>query len=156
MTQTIMIVATDEKGGIGKGGSIPWRLPADLKRFKARTMGHALIMGRATYDSIGRPLPGRTTYVVSRQQGLDIDGVEVFSSPEAALAAAQERHEVVFVAGGAQIYEALVGDCDHVERTVVSGDFDCDTHLDIELPDGFVLQRTAIEDGVEVEYWRRQ
>lgn len=152
-----MIVATDLQGGIGKDGGIPWKAPADMRRFKERTMGHALVMGRATYDSIGRPLPGRTTYVISRQPNLRIEGVEVFSTPEAALEAAQARHDTVFVAGGAQIYRALLSKCDVVERTLVPGGYDCDTKLDIDFHDGFELQ--GVEHGpddIDFETWVRK
>ena len=77
MTRLSVVVAADERGGIGHAGGLPWHLPEDLKRFKAITMGKPIVMGRRTWDSIGRPLPGRRSIVVSRQAGLAIEGAEV-------------------------------------------------------------------------------
>jgi dihydrofolate reductase len=107
-----IIVAADENGAIGLGGQMPWHLPADLKYFKATTLGHPVIMGRKTYASIGRPLPGRRNLVVSRQEGLQIEGCEVYPSLEAAAAAVAPAAEAPaeaadlapFIIGGAQIY----------------------------------------------------
>ena len=103
VTAVSIVVATDAKGGIGLGGSLPWRLPEDLRRFKALTMGNPIIMGRKTCDSIGRPLPGRHNIVVSRQAGLAIEGCTVVDSLDTGLAAAGSPPEV-FVIGGAEIY----------------------------------------------------
>lgn len=102
-----IVVAVAENGVIGAANALPWRLPDDLKRFKALTLGKPVVMGRKTYDSIGRPLPGRTNIVVSRQSGLTIPGCVVVSSIEAALAAAGAAPEVVLV-GGAQLYRAAL------------------------------------------------
>jgi dihydrofolate reductase len=98
-----IIVAADEQGGIGRDGGLPWHLPEDLKRFKALTMGKPIVMGRRTWDSIGRPLPGRRSLVVSRQPGFTAPGAEVFGSLEAALAAAASAPETCVI-GGAEIY----------------------------------------------------
>jgi dihydrofolate reductase len=93
---------------IGRGQSIPWDLPEDRKHFVAVTRGHALIMGRATYDSIGKPLPKRRNIVVSRQRGLRIEGVEVAGGLEEAIALARTADDAPRVIGGAQLYaEAL-------------------------------------------------
>ena len=103
-----IVVAVGEGGVIGKEGGLPWRIPEDLRHFKNVTMGHVMIMGRKTWDSIGRPLPGHTTFVVSRQPGLAIEGATVFPSLEAALARAWELDPEPRVVGGATIYaEAL-------------------------------------------------
>ncbi len=80
-----IIVATDERGAIGRGGGLPWRLPDDLKRFKALTMGKPIVMGRKTWDSIGKPLPGRHNIVITRQAGFAVPGVTVVASLEDAL-----------------------------------------------------------------------
>jgi dihydrofolate reductase len=103
VTAISVIVAIDERGGIGLAGGLPWRLPDDLKRFKALTMGKPIVMGRRTYDSIGRPLPGRHNIVVSREAGRRIEGCTVVDSLAAALAAAGAVPEV-FVIGGAELY----------------------------------------------------
>ncbi len=105
------IVAMASNRCIGKDNALPWRLPADLKRFKQLTMGHALVMGRKTYESIGRPLPGRTMIVVTRQQDYAPEGVQVAHSLEQALGMA--HGDEVFLAGGADIYRQAM---DRVRR----------------------------------------
>jgi dihydrofolate reductase len=105
------IVAMASNRSIGKDNALPWRLPADLKRFKQLTMGHTLIMGRKTYESIGRPLPGRTTLVVTRQPDYAPEGVQVAHSLEQALE--QARGDEVFIAGGADLYRQAM---DRVQR----------------------------------------
>lgn len=102
MARTInLIVAASDNHAIGLGGQMPWHLPADLKYFKQTTLGHDVIMGRKTYESIGRPLPGRRNLVVSGQTGLAIEGCEVFNSLQAAIEAAADE---AFVIGGARVY----------------------------------------------------
>ncbi len=97
-----IIVAADERGAIGVGGQMPWHLPADLRYFKATTLGHPVIMGRKTYQSIGRPLPGRRNIVVSRQPDLTLEGCEVYHTIQEAVAAVAA--DDAFIIGGAQIY----------------------------------------------------
>lgn len=99
-----IVVAMGTDGVIGVGGDMPWHLPADLAHFKRVTLGHPMIMGRKTYESIGRPLPGRTTIVVTRQADWTAPGVEVAADVEVALAQARALDDEVFVVGGAQIY----------------------------------------------------
>lgn len=97
-----IIVAASENNVIGNKGGMPWHLSADLKYFKQTTMGHAIIMGRKNFESIGRALPGRRNIVISRQAGLQLpEGVELFPSLDAALAAVPDD---AFVIGGGQIY----------------------------------------------------
>jgi dihydrofolate reductase len=98
-----IIVAASENNVIGVGNELPWRLPDDLRRFKALTMGKPVVMGRKTFASIGKPLPGRLNIVISHQQGMVIEGVVVVGSIEAALGAARPAEEVMVI-GGAQIY----------------------------------------------------
>ena len=103
-----IVVAMGSDGVIGVNGDMPWHLPADLAHFKAVTLGHPMIMGRRTYESIGRPLPGRTTIVVTHQETWEADGVETALDFDEALEKARGLDEDVFVVGGAQIYaEAL-------------------------------------------------
>ena len=106
----IAIAAVARNGVIGADGSIPWRLPADFAHFKATTLGHTLLMGRATYDSIGRPLPGRTTIVLTHNHGFSVahESVLVAHSVEEALALAADLPGDLYVAGGAAVYEALL------------------------------------------------
>lgn len=123
-----IIVAKDHKGAIGKDNQLLWHLPADLKHFKALTTGHTIIMGRKTYDSIGRPLPKRRNIVVSRQEGLTIPGVEVMRSLEDAIASCVQETEV-FIIGGAQIYAQALPLCSKLEITLVEGNFEADTYF---------------------------
>jgi dihydrofolate reductase len=105
----VLVAAIAENGVIGRGNALPWRLKSDMQRFRALTMGKPVVMGRKTYLSIGKPLHGRTTIVVSRDHGFDAPGIVVAPSIDAALAAARGdalRRNVgtVIVAGGAEIY----------------------------------------------------
>ncbi len=100
-----LIAAVARNGVIGADGGIPWRVPGEQLVFKEATMGHTLVMGRATYDSIGRPLPGRTTIVLTRDPDWAADGVLTASSIEEALSLAEGD---VWVAGGATVYEAAL------------------------------------------------
>jgi dihydrofolate reductase len=99
------IVAFSRNRVIGTNGVIPWDLPADLQRFKRITLGHTLLLGRKTFEAIGRPLPGRRTIVVSRQPGYSADGVAVVDSVEAGVVLAEKSGESeLFICGGAQLY----------------------------------------------------
>ena len=123
-----LIVAIDEKRGIGKNGTLPWRLSSDLKRFREVTMGHHVIVGRKTFESIGKPLPGRQMIVVTRNASFKADGCLVAGSVQSALAAAQERGETeAFVIGGAEIYTQMLDAADRVYLTQVHAEVDADT-----------------------------
>nr|AIA16025.1 Dihydrofolate reductase [uncultured bacterium]AIA16172.1 Dihydrofolate reductase [uncultured bacterium]AIA16390.1 Dihydrofolate reductase [uncultured bacterium] len=122
-----LVVAIDEKRGIGKEGKLPWRLSADLKRFREVTMGHHLIVGRKTFESIGRPLPGRQTILVTRNPDLKPEGVVVVHSVEDAIALAQERGETeAFVIGGAEIYARTIEAADRIYLTEVHAEVAAD------------------------------
>ena len=103
-----LVVAVADNGVIGKDGGLPWRIPEDLRHFKDVTMGHAMIMGRKTFESIGKPLPGRRSIVVSRTPGLALEGALVVSSLEDALARARETDDEPRVVGGSAVYEAAL------------------------------------------------
>jgi dihydrofolate reductase len=120
-----IIAALAANGVIGRDNRLPWRLSADLKRFKALTMGHHLVMGRKTFASIGRPLPGRTTIVITRDEGFKADGVQVAHSIDDALAMARNDDEV-FVAGGADIYRQVLHLADRMYLTRVHADVEGD------------------------------
>lgn len=121
------VVAIGSNGVIGKDGDMPWPRTGDQQQFKALTMGHPIVMGRTTYESIGRPLPGRTSIVLTRDADWQAAGVEVAHSLTDALALALGRDDEAFLIGGAQVYaEALAGGL--VNRMVV-------THVDLA-PDG--------------------
>lgn len=101
MTQRISLIAAMSKNHvIGKNGAMPWHLPADLAHFKAITLGKPIIMGRKTFESIGRPLPKRRNIVLSRQENITIDGVDIFTSLDDALLALKDEPEVVIIGGG--------------------------------------------------------
>ncbi|MCW2785836.1 MAG: dihydrofolate reductase [Marmoricola sp.] len=106
--QVTLVAAVADNGVIGADGGIPWRISADFAHFKALTLGHVLVMGRATYESIGRPLPGRTTIVLTRDPAWTADGVLVAADLDTALRLAEGIDDEVFVVGGASVYaEAL-------------------------------------------------
>ncbi len=118
------IVACAENGVIGQAGGMPWHLSGDLKFFKAQTLGKPVVMGRKTYESIGRPLPGRPNLVITRDPDFRAEGVEVFRDVEAALArgqalAAESGAEEVMVIGGGQIFEKTLHLARRVYLTVV-------------------------------------
>lgn len=102
-----LIVAAADDGIIGRDGRLPWHLPDDLKRFKAITLGHAIVMGRLTYESIGKPLPGRRNIVLSRDPDYHAAGVEVASSLDDALTAVAGDEQVFIIGGGALFIEVL-------------------------------------------------
>lgn len=123
-----LIVAMDEAGGIGKGGALPWHLNADLRRFKALTIGHHILMGRKTYESIGKPLPGRMNVVISRDAEYVAEGCQVVNSLEDALALASSRSEnEVFIIGGSEIFAQALPLADRLYLTRVHALLDCDT-----------------------------
>jgi dihydrofolate reductase len=126
VTRVSIIVAADEHGGIGRNGGLPWHLPEDLKRFRALTMGKPIVMGRRTWDSIGRPLPGRRSLVVSRQPGLAIGGAETFGSLDAALRAAASAPETCVI-GGAEVYREALPRAAVVHLTRVHASVQADT-----------------------------
>lgn len=114
-----MIVAMGENRLIGRDNDLPWHIPADLKFFKATTMGKPMIMGRKTFESIGKPLPGRRTIVVTRNPAWACEGVEVALSMDAALALAEGADEIMVV-GGAQIYAQALSKADRLYVTEVA------------------------------------
>lgn len=123
-----IIVAMDRHRGIGKDNKLPWRLSADMKRFRELTMGHHLIAGRKTFESIGRPLPGRDMIVVTRNPGYKAEGCLIAHSVEAAIELARERGESeAFVIGGAQIYGQALAATDRIYLTEVEAVTGADT-----------------------------
>lgn len=133
-----LIVAADENNGIGKDNQLPWHLPADLKHFKNLTSGHTIIMGRKTYDSIGKALPNRRNMVISRTPGLRIPDAEVFSSLEQALGACRQDQQSkpesdaqeIFIIGGAEIFKQAFPLADILYLTRIHADFEADTFLE--------------------------
>ncbi len=127
------MVAVAENGVIGRDNALPWRLSADLRRFKALTLGHPVIMGRKTWDSIGTALPGRRNLVVSRNPTLQTPGAERVASLEAALAAAAAGPgaEEVFVIGGAELYRQAMPRAERIYLTLVRARPEGDVRIEI-------------------------
>lgn len=123
-----LIVARAANGIIGKDNGMPWHLPADLAHFKRTTMGRPVIMGRRTWESIGRPLPGRRNLVVTRNPGYAAPGAEITGSLSQACAAVSDSDEV-FVIGGGQLYAEALPLADRVFVTEIGGTFDGDTRF---------------------------
>ena len=113
---------------IGANGAIPWHLPEELKRFKALTMGHHLIMGRKTWESIGRLLPGRETVIVTRQPGYSVPGATIAHSLDQAIAACGDDREI-FVIGGAELYAQALARAGRLYLTTVEADVAGDTFM---------------------------
>jgi dihydrofolate reductase len=124
-----LLVAVADNGAIGKGNQLPWHLPADLQRFKTLTLGKPIIMGRKTYESIGRPLPGRHNIVLSRSSTFAPNGVTVVTDLSAALRAAGQVPEVCIV-GGAALYREALPLADVVHRTRVHTSVDGDAFFE--------------------------
>lgn len=125
-----LIVAVAENGVIGRKGQLPWRLSADLQRFKRLTMGHTIIMGRRTWESIGRALPGRRSVVVTRQPDyvIDVPGVTNATSLDAAIELARSSgDDETFIIGGAELYRAALSLADCLHYTRVCANVDGDT-----------------------------
>jgi dihydrofolate reductase len=126
-----LVVAQAENGVIGQHGKIPWRIPADMKHFKAVTMGKPCIMGRKTWDSLPKkPLPGRTNIVLTRDPALIANGAVVAHTLEDALARAQaESPEEIAVIGGADLYRAALPQAARIHLTELHGAFEGDVHM---------------------------
>jgi dihydrofolate reductase len=126
-----IIVAQSHNRVIGIDNTLPWYLPADLKRFKAITMGHHMIMGRKTYESIGKPLPGRTSIVVTRNKDLVFEGCVMAHSLKEAFEIAQKNNDdEAFVIGGADLIKQAIDVCDKLYLTNIHQDFKGDTFLE--------------------------
>lgn len=124
MTVTI-VVAIGENNAIGKDNQLLWYLPKDLRHFKTITNGHTVIMGRKTFESVGKPLPNRRNLIITRNKELLIEGAEVLHTIEEALALCKEDGEV-FIIGGAEIYKMAMKHTDKIYLTVVHENFEAD------------------------------
>jgi dihydrofolate reductase len=149
-----LIVALDLQGGIGRAGKLPWRLASDLRRFKALTLQHHLVMGRKTYQAIGRPLPGRVNIVVSRTAGAQFAGCLAAGDLAQALEIARRAGEQeVFVIGGGQIFAQALAAARRIYLTRVQAVTDCDTFFpSFEPGDWQVLEKQELPAGEQDEY----
>lgn len=145
-----ILVAFDENRVIGKNNELIWHLPADLQRFKALTTGHVIIMGRKTYESIGRPLPNRTTIAITRQTEFKPEGIIVSNSLEEAILKAKSiSREDIYIVGGAEIYQMSLDVADQLLVTQLHDIFDGDTYFpEIPLDTWEIISR---EKGVTDE-----
>jgi dihydrofolate reductase len=137
-----IIVAIAKNHAIGKDNKLLWHLPNDLKHFKDTTSGHTVIMGRKTFDSVGKPLPKRRNIVITRQ-AISIEGCEVVDSLQAAVALCKAEDEV-FIVGGAEIYRQAIPLTDRIYLTIIDHDFEGDTFFPELNPDEW--QETKHED----------
>ncbi len=162
-----LIAALAENRVIGRDNQLPWHLPADLKHFKALTLGKPIIMGRKTWDSLGRPLPGRLNLVVSRQPGLQLEGAEVFASLDAALERAEawareEDAEELMLIGGAQLYELGLAQAERLYLTRVGISPQGDAYFpDVDETDWHLSSAIEHPEGLETpgyvfEVWDRK
>ena len=155
-----LVAAMAANRTIGVDNQLPWRLPEDLKHFKATTLGKPVIMGRKTWDSIGRPLPGRRNIVVTRQADWRADGAEAAHSLEEALALAGAAEEACLI-GGADLYRQALALADRLCLTEIARDYDGDAHFPVFDPDNWreASREAAVSaDGLPyafVEYRRR-
>jgi dihydrofolate reductase len=145
-----IIAALDEKNGIGLKGKLPWHISKDLKRFKSLTLGHCVIMGRKTFESIGKALPNRKNIVITKQSGISAKNVSIVNSLEEALEKAGKGE--VFIIGGGEVFKQAIGKADKLYLTKVQGDFKCDTFF----PDysGFrqISEQKGESDGVKYSF----
>ena len=139
-----VIVAIAENHVIGKGDELPWKLSADLKRFKAITMGHPIIMGRKTYESIGRLLPGRLNIIITKNKEYAVTGgAVVHSIKEAFDYAEHDQYDEAFVIGGAAIIKEALKDCNKIYLTkVLSSTVEGDVFLNLQLGDDWKVLST--------------
>ncbi len=146
-----LVVAMAKNRVIGRNNALPWRLSPDLKRFRRITMGHPIIMGRKTYQSIGRPLDGRKNIVITRNREFRPEGVSVAGSIDEALSLAKD--DEIMIIGGADIYAQTLGRADRIHLTLINEDFDGDAYFP-ELDESVWKETTRedVEPGVDAEF----
>ena len=153
-----IIAAMAENRVIGRGNEMPWDIPSELHQFKERTMGHPVIMGRKTFESIGHPLPGRTNIIISGQQEFAPEGCIVVRDLQAAITAGEGASEV-FICGGESVFREAITLADRIYLTIIDEEFEGDT-VGPEIPDDFVeVQRQLFEDIIPyavVRYERKR
>jgi dihydrofolate reductase len=139
------IVAMDIQQAIGLGNDLPWRLPADLAYFKKTTMDHTILMGRKTYESIGKPLPNRTNVILTQNKNYHAEGCLIVHSVEEAVE--QFKNEEVFVIGGAEVFQLFMPSVDRLYITLIEHEFKADTYFPEFDIDDWVL--VSSEDGIK-------
>ncbi|MEK4427662.1 dihydrofolate reductase [Paenibacillus sp. FSL M7-0802] len=125
----IIIAALDKNGLIGNGSRLPWKIKADMDFFKAQTTGNNVVMGRKTYESIGKPLKNRVNIILTRNMGYKADGCEVFNNIDDILNFVKESSEETFIIGGKEVYELFIPYSDKLILTHIDGEFSGDTYF---------------------------
>ena len=152
-----LIVAVARNGVIGKDGELPWHVSEDLKHFKKTTNGHAIIMGRKTHDSIGRPLPKRRNIVVTRQSAAVFPGCETANTLDEAIALARRTDECPFIIGGASLYQEALPIATELHVTTIDEEVEGDTYFPADLTDFEEVESRAGETpGVVFRVLRRR
>ncbi|MCF0039306.1 dihydrofolate reductase [Dyadobacter fanqingshengii] len=150
-----IIVAVSENGVIGKDNQLLWRLPDDLKRFKQLTLGHPMIMGRKTFESIGKPLPGRTSIVITSQKDFNVEGILVAHSLEEALHIARGIEQTeAFIIGGGEIYKQALPLADRLYVTEVETVMDGDTLFEITDRGAWTESERIVHEADERHKWK--
>ena len=148
-----IIVAMASNRVIGLNNKMPWHLSADLKKFKKITMGSPVLMGRKTYESIGKPLPGRTNIIISRNPGYQQGGCLVINDLKTALKKACESAEEVFIIGGSELYKTMLPMADAIYLTLINREFQGDTFFpEIDWNDWSEVEREDIEDDPDAAF----
>ncbi|MBW2705405.1 MAG: dihydrofolate reductase [Deltaproteobacteria bacterium] len=143
------IVAMASNRVIGNRGDIPWMIPGEQKMFKKITLGHTVIMGRKTYESIGRPLPGRTNIVITRQSDYQATGCIVAHDLDSAFQACPPQEDEAFICGGGQLYQASLPVTDRIYLTVLPREVAGDTYFPEVSENEFKMTKSEYIDGVE-------
>ena len=151
-----LIVAHDPNRVIGSNNKMPWHIPGDLAYFKEKTMNKAMVMGRKTYESIGRVLPGRMNIIVTRNPSYKVEGAEVVSTIDEAMELAKSYHEEVMVIGGEQIFRAVMDQADRLYITYIKDVFEGDTFFPSYSEDDWILidktEEMQTSEGVTYAY----
>ncbi|KOO48839.1 dihydrofolate reductase [Viridibacillus arvi] len=150
-----LIVAHDENNVIGLNNAMPWHLPGDLAYFKRTTMGKPMIMGRKTFESIGKPLPGRTNIVITRDEEYAREGIIIVHSLEEALAQAEKESEEIMIIGGEQIFRMTLPMADRLYVTKIEKQYEGDTFFPSYGDEWQVVSQSEVnetEDGLKFTY----
>ena len=148
-----LIVAMASNRVIGNNNVMPWHLSADLKKFKQITMGSPILMGRKTFESIGRPLPGRINIILTRNPEYQQDGCLVVNDIETAIKKGCENAGEIFVIGGADLYDAMLPVADALYLTIINKAFEGDTFFpDIDLNEWLEVERETIHDDPDAKF----
>jgi dihydrofolate reductase len=150
-----LIVAHDLNRVIGLDNKMPWHIPKELAYFKEKTMGKAIVMGRNTFESIGRPLPGRLNIVITRNTSYEFEGVKVVHSIEEAIETANKHHEEVMIIGGEQIFKEVLPYADLMYVTLIQHEYEGDTYFPFYDQDWEIISTSdtiTTDNGIQYTY----